>query len=107
MSPDNGVTSVHVVLLVKVMHGSAQPFGNASSFSEQLRHALIQIGAPSNGVPVVTVCGNDEIIISGGCHSTYGYCFLADIEVAKTAYLLLLIGLRSALFEAAYKQHNV
>src|SRR5207248_2159485 len=98
--------AVHVVLLVKKMHRTAQPARAARLFAKQFRHARIGGCASSERVGVITVCRNDIIIIAYSGHRACYDCFLPNVEMAKPANLLRLVLLAGAFFKPPDQQHQ-
>ena len=55
---------------------------------------------------MIAVSGDDVIIVADGGDRAGHNCFLADVEVAKTANLLRLILLAGALLKTPDQQHQ-
>src|SRR5205823_574484 len=88
VSSDNSVTTVHVVLLVEDMHRTPQPARAARVFPKQFRHARICTGAAGKSMGMIAVSGNDVVIVAHGSDRAGHDCFLADVELTKTAVCL-------------------
>ena len=56
---------------------------------------------------VVAVGSDDVVVWPGGSHGSNDNGFLSDIEMAESANLLLLVGLRRSLFKTANQEHEV
>src|SRR5262249_42671112 len=106
VSRDNGVTSVHVMLLVEEMHRAAQAARATRFLSKKLRHTSVGACAASKGVSVIAVRGDDVIVVTDSGDSAGDACFLTDVKVTKTADLLRLILLTRAFLEAPNQQHQ-
>ena len=106
VSCDNGVTSVHVMLLVEKMHRATQAARTACFFSKKLRHTGVRACAASKRVSVIAVSGDDVVIVANGRDGAGHNCFLANVKVTKTADLLRLILLTGAFLETPNQQHQ-
>ena len=106
VSCDNGVTSVHVMLLVEKMHRATQAARTPCFFPKKLRHTGVGACAASKSVGVIAVGGDDVVIITNGSDRAGHNCFLPDVKVAKTTDLLRLILLTGAFLETPNRQHQ-
>src|SRR4029077_12996843 len=66
VSGDNGVTSVHVMLLVEKMHRATQAARTPCFFPKKLRHTCVGAGAASESVSMIAVGGDNVVIITNG-----------------------------------------
>src|SRR5262245_18933033 len=100
------VATIHMMRHIEKMHRPTEPSRAAGFFSEKLRHTCIGARAPGQGMPVITVSGNDVIIRAHGSDRPDHDSFLANVKVTKAANLLRLILLTGAFFEAPDRQHQ-
>src|SRR5436309_7380490 len=88
------------------MHRTPQPARAARFFPTQFRHARICTGAAGKSMGMISVSGNDVVIVAHGSDRAGHDCFLADVEVTKTANLLRLILLAGAFLKTPDQQHQ-
>src|ERR1700693_1514424 len=106
VSADDRVPAIHVIFLVEEVHRAAESLRAASRFPEKFRHARVRTGSARQGVAVITIGGDDVIVIAHRSYSSNDDRFLANIEMAEAADLLRLILLARAFLEAANQQHQ-
>src|SRR5207248_11035687 len=91
MGRHNGVSTVHVMFFIKEMHRTAQPAGTAGIFAEKFRHTGIGAGTAGQSVGMIAIGGDDVIVETRGRDGAGHDCFLADVQMTKTADFLSLI----------------
>src|SRR6266513_4747028 len=106
VSCDNGVTSIHVMLLIEEMHRAPQAARAACFFSKKLRHTCVGARATSKRVSMIAVSGDDVVIVTNSSDGAGDDCFLPNVKVTKTTDLLRLILLTGAFFETPDQQHQ-
>src|SRR4051794_6305585 len=106
VSPDNGVTAVHVPWFVEVMHRAAKAAGHAGLFSEELGHASVGRCSTRQRVGVIAVSGDDVIVIAHSGNGADDDRFLPDVKMTETTNLLRLILLARAFLETPDEQHQ-
>src|SRR5216684_3725658 len=90
---------------VEQMHRSAlavrTPVGLAIEFS----HHRFGRNAFGDSLSVLSVTGNNIIVLANGRDSADANCFLADVKMAETADLAEVVGLGAFFFKAPNQEH--
>jgi hypothetical protein len=88
VAADNAVAAIHVVLDVKRCMEPPLPFEQPVLLPKSSAIMASADMPPSQGVPVVTIRGQDIIFFEVQCGNRTDVPLLGNIEVAETAYFL-------------------
>ncbi len=105
VATDNRVTTEEILFFVEEVHGAALAVGASGDFAVEFGEERGEFHAARDGVAVVAVGGDDVILGAGGGDGADGDGFLADVEVAESADLLLLVGLGAFDFKLSDEAH--
>jgi hypothetical protein len=100
------MTSEEIVVTVEHVHRTALALGTPTNASEHLGHAVFGVHATSQGMPVISVGGDDRIGVFGGGDASDCNGLLTDVDVAESADLAVLIGLHGSNFELTDEDHH-
>ena len=87
------------------MHGTALALRAAPDASKHLRHAVLWLRSPGQGVAVIAVGRDDRIAFRDRADCPDRERLLPDVDVQEPADLLVLVGLHRPDLELANEQH--
>ena len=105
MSADDSVSAVEAVLRIEEVHRAALPLRDAGRFSEELRHDAARIGAEGEGVGMIAIAGEDDVVFPDRREDAAGDGFLPAVDVEIAADLAAPELALRRLFEAADEDH--
>src|SRR5207247_2477193 len=87
------------------MHRAAEAPRAAGLFPKKLSHAGVRASTARQRVSVITISGDDVVVVAHRSHCAGHHCFLTDVKMTKSADLLRLILLTGPLLETPDQQH--
>ena len=105
LSANNAVAAQEVSLLVKDVHGAAQPLDDAGLLAPELGQDLAGAQAPGIGVAVGAVASDGIVLGFHGAHRSHADRLLADDEVQKATDFPHRVALGTGLFHSTNRQH--
>lgn len=105
LARDNAVAAPVALVRRKVVHGATFSLGAARKFAKELSHTFVHTHPDREGVAVVTVGGDDMVMIVHDGDGSDGRGLLADVKVEESSHFPLLVGLQSRLFKLADADH--
>ena len=106
LSGGDRVAAMHVVELVKQVHGAVFPFGVTGELAGYFGQGVPPVHALGQSMTVITVGSDDRVVRLKRLDRSDGRRFLARVEVAEPSDLRLLIVLLASLFKAAQGYHG-
>ncbi len=106
VAADDGVAAEEPLRGVEEVHRAALALGAAGVAAQQLGHRLVGAHPAGQGVAVVAIGGDDEIVVAEHPDRTDGDRLLTAVQVAEAADLAAhLVELVRLLFEPADQEH--
>src|SRR5207302_5734076 len=87
------------------MHRAALPLGNTGGLPEQLGHHAPRLRAEGDGVGVIAIAGEEDVLLLQRRDDAAGHRFLAAVDVQVSADLALAELTLGGLLEAANEDH--
>ena len=102
------MTPIEIALLTEKVHTAPLPFCATGSLAIKFSHATVDGYALGDGKSVVAIRGDEQIIRTGGCHTTGSDGFLAHVGMEEsTDFPFHLILLFSHQFKLTDQEHQL
>jgi hypothetical protein len=105
MSADDAVAAVQSMLGVEQMHRAALPFREAGALAVQLGHDPARTGAEGQGLGMIAIAAEDDVVLLQRADDPGGDRLLADVHMKVPADLPPPERRLGRLFEAADEDH--